>query len=175
MNEAEEVLRYLTENAAPWIRSQRERYRSTAAPLMPTQLDPLVGLFEPETLESVRIHRVPVIENPTFYGDLAEVPLDFSVMAGITYDDVVLVSETRVPGPIPIRLIFHELVHVVQYKILGITEFTQQYVRGWAENGFQYTAIPLEREAYALEARFADGSLAGASAESVVRSAHHPE
>ena len=172
MNELEERLRYLIENATTWIQSQRERYRSFAVPLTDTERDALVGLFEPGTLDAVRIHRVPTIENPTFYEQLGEVPLDFTVMAAITYNDVVVVSDTRVTGPTPITLVFHELVHVVQYRILGVAEFARQYVRGWAENGFQYSAIPLEQEAYALQTRFADGLLAGRSAESVIRSAH---
>jgi hypothetical protein len=30
------------------------------------------------------------------------------------------------------------LVHVVQYDLLGVDEFMDQYVTGWAQNGFDY-------------------------------------
>ena len=32
--------------------------------------------------------------------------------------------------------------------------FVQQYIQGWAQNGFQYGAIPLERDAYELQQRY---------------------
>jgi len=38
--------------------------------------------------------------------------------------------------------------------ILGVNEFLRQYVVGFAEGGFDYNAIPLERQAYELQRRF---------------------
>ncbi len=29
-----------------------------------------------------------------------------------------------------------------------------RYIRGWAENGYDYNAIPLERDAYQLQERY---------------------
>jgi hypothetical protein len=50
-------------------------------------------------------------------------------------------------------LLFHELVHVEQYRQLGIPRFSELYVRGFL-NGRSYEAIPLEVNAYALERQF---------------------
>ena len=50
-------------------------------------------------------------------------------------------------------MMFHELVHVVQYEKLGLEEFATKYVRGFLGGG-SYEAIPLEMNAYELEARF---------------------
>src|SRR6266576_6182962 len=59
-------------------------------------------------------------------------------------------------------LLFHEFVHVLQYRLLGVQEFARRYVDGWlAGKGFldrpdlRYVSIPLERQAYDLQARFA--------------------
>jgi len=50
-------------------------------------------------------------------------------------------------------LLFHELVHVEQYRQLGVPRFSELYVRGFLTGG-GYEGIPLERNAYALGARF---------------------
>ena len=56
-------------------------------------------------------------------------------------------------------LVFHELVHVVQYEILGgVDEFSRQYVLGYATGGFEYATIPLEAVAYELQQRFEAGT-----------------
>ena len=118
------------------------------------------GAFIPRTvLANVRLAAVPVIQNPPFYADLEhagiQIPLDFRQMTGITFIDTILVSEAV---PIPpsewLPLLFHELVHVLQYQELGLNRFVQLYVHGWAEGGFRYEDIPLERDAYELDAKF---------------------
>jgi hypothetical protein len=50
-------------------------------------------------------------------------------------------------------ILFHELVHVEQYRQLGIPRFSDLYVRGFL-NGGSYEAIPLEVNAYTLGGRF---------------------
>ena len=35
-----------------------------------------------------------------------------------------------------------------------IADFVTRYIRGWAENGYDYHAIPLERDAYRLQERY---------------------
>ena len=47
-------------------------------------------------------------------------------MGAITFDDVVVFHEPLTP-----QLVFHELVHVTQYRLLGIEEFARLYVRGY--------------------------------------------
>ena len=77
-------------------------------------------------------------------------------MAGITLGQaVVIAAHAPEHGRAWSRLLFHELVHVVQFNLLGIDEFVTRYVAGWTRNGFRYRDIPLERDARELEARFA--------------------
>lgn len=51
-------------------------------------------------------------------------------------------------------VVFHELVHVVQYAVLGVQGFITRYVRSWFENGLDYYGISLETQAYALQQRY---------------------
>src|SRR5260370_24313951 len=71
-----------------------------------------------------------------------------SAMAAITFCEVVVSHE-----PFSNGLLFHELVHVEQYRQLGIPRFSELYVRGFL-NGGSYEAIPLEVNAYTLGGRF---------------------
>jgi len=75
-------------------------------------------------------------------------------MAGITFVDTILISDLYAHDQPRISLLFHEMVHVVQYGWLGVSEFTSQYVQGWVQNGFVYAEIPLERDADELQKRF---------------------
>jgi hypothetical protein len=50
-------------------------------------------------------------------------------------------------------LLFHEPVHVEQYRQLGIPRFSEFYVRGFL-NGGSYEAIPLEVNAYSPKTTF---------------------
>src|SRR2546425_2156190 len=49
--------------------------------------------------------------------------------------------------------LFHELVHMEQYRQLGVQRFSELYVRGFL-NGGSCEAIPSEVNAYALGGRF---------------------
>jgi hypothetical protein len=84
--------------------------------------------------------------------------------SAITFDNIVAVREEASPA----RLLFHELVHVAQYRLLGTSTFARLYVRGFlAEGG--YDQIPLECCASMLEERFAIGG-AHFSVETIVSS-----
>jgi hypothetical protein len=85
-------------------------------------------------------------------------------MAAITFVDTVLSHE-----PFTNRLLFHELVHVVQYQKLGLEEFAAKYVRNYL-NGGSYEAILLVRNAYRLYARFFGAPAAAFSVEAEVQS-----
>jgi hypothetical protein len=114
----------------------------------------VAAFFAPELLGNVRLlvlrdERVP---NPEFYPMLRNLGFenlpDQSTMTAITFCDVVVSHEPFTDG-----LLFHELVHVEQYRQRGIPRFSALYVRGFL-NGGSYEAIPLETNAYTLGARF---------------------
>jgi hypothetical protein len=154
-----EVLHLFLERGPKWVMAQRECHRPGGHPLGPHDRDVLSLFFPDEILDQVRIVSVPVVPNPDFYEVLTQhgvpIPLDFGQMAGITFGDTVLLSEARPVEPAErLPTLFHELVHVVQYARLGVDEFVHRYVMGWAENGFRYESIPLEKDAHELDARF---------------------
>jgi hypothetical protein len=120
----------------------------------------LSPFFGTETLSRVRVFVLPHIPNPPFYSLLASqgipTPLDFTEMAGLTFLDTVLISQSKADFSEArlSSLLFHEAVHVVQYEHLGLDRFMNDYVTGWAANSFEYRNIPLEQQAYSLQDRF---------------------
>ena len=63
------------------------------------------------------------------------------------------------PAQLSESLHFHELVHVVQWKTLGIREFLLTYAIGLAQHGYLHS--PLEALAYELQKRFEQGAISG--------------
>jgi hypothetical protein len=139
---------------AGYILAQRGKYTPNALALSSQQRASLAAFFAPELLGHTRLLVLEGerVANPEFYPMLRELGFanlpDQFAMAAITFHDVIVSHEPFSPG-----LLFHELVHVEQYCQLGIPRFAQLYVRGFL-NGGGYEAIPLERNAYALEDRF---------------------
>lgn len=156
-------LEYLAIEGLAWISSQRELLRPTSVGLSTAQRDRLESYFQAETLDAIRYRLVDGIDNPGFYADLAaqgiEPPLDFSRMVGIAFIDTIAISQPNLDEQALIELLFHEAVHVAQYRHLGEESFIEQYVQGWARNGFDYFSIPLEQQAYALQGRFETGEV----------------
>jgi hypothetical protein len=74
--------------------------------------------------------------------------LEMSSISAITLVDVV-----AYPERLNRSTLFHELVHVVQYRVLGLKRFAELYVKGFLSGG-GYEGIPLELQAYELGARF---------------------
>jgi hypothetical protein len=170
----EEYVDFLIVNGRKWIESQRAMHRPNSMVLPESARLEFAPFFESETIDRVRIKIVPVIENPDFYTTLTSrgisIPLDFSNMSGITFVDTILFSQKLIPAGWPsLPLLFHELVHVVQYEVLGLETFTQRYVRGWFENEQDYRSIPLERDANGLQRRYEENLKQGFSVIEEVR------
>jgi hypothetical protein len=150
---------------AGYIADQRQSYRPRAAPLSPKHRLELERFFPPEVLSSVRVIRGQA-SAPPFYRHLSALGIgnapSFSAMAAVTFEDVVLHAGALTP-----RLLFHELVHAVQYRHLGLDGFAERYVNGFLTGG-SYEGIPLEKQAYELEARFAAKPREGFSVEQEV-------
>jgi len=139
---------------AQYITTQRKRFYPQAIPLTEAQTAAMAGFFLPPVLDAARVialHGIRV-ENPPFYPMLAGMGFsnlpDFSQMAAITFCDVVVSHVPFTDG-----LLFHELVHVEQYRQLGTPRFSELYVRGFLSGG-GYDGIPLEVNAYALGSQF---------------------
>ena len=126
--------------ARAWVRNRRDRYHSRGHPLSSEDLDWLTPFHDESFLARVRLCRAP---------------LHLGGIAGITYGDTILIApDAPAEGHPWRRLVFHELVHVVQYEVLGLDAFLARYLGGWASAGYRYRGIPLEEDAYAIEAKF---------------------
>jgi len=139
---------------AQYITTQREKYKSRAPQLSAQQKAKMAGFFSLELLHDARLFVLNEerVMNPDFYPMLRnwgfrDLP-NQSAMGAITFSDTVVSN-----GPFTDGLLFHELVHVEQYRQLGIPCFSELYVRGFLTGG-GYEGIPLERNAYLLGERY---------------------
>lgn len=141
----------ITDWVANYIADQRSHFYKRSQPIAFDHVNTLRAFFPNDILSTVRVARGHASE-PSFYSQLRALGIrnapPFSDMAGITFRDVVVHAETLTTG-----LLFHELVHAVQYKHLGVSRFAERYVRGFLTGG-SYEEIPLEKQAYGLEDRF---------------------
>lgn len=149
---SEKQIDQLARLVAAYVEEQRTAFGKKAQSISPDDIEQLRAYFPADVLSTVKVARGRAPE-PGFYTlvrmmGIRNAPA-FSEMAGITFQDVVVHAE-----PLSLQLLFHELVHAVQYKHLGVVRFAQLYVRGFL-NGGSYEEIPLEKQAYELEAKFA--------------------
>jgi hypothetical protein len=139
---------------AKYITHQKRRWHPKAVPLTAYQQALLSPYFGAQDLDRIRIaetERLP-IPNPPGYRQLRErAAFDLpnpETVAAMTFDHVV-VART----PLLDAIVFHEMVHVTQFRLLGVKAFAEHYVRGFLANR-RYDHIPLEACAFELEERF---------------------
>jgi hypothetical protein len=141
---------------AAYIDAQRQAYNAAAVPITSGQQATMQLFFSTSTLNSTRLLVLEGqrVADPPFYSQLRQLGFresdlpSFTSMAAITFVDTVVSHH-----PFTDSLLFHELVHVVQYEKLGLQQFATKYVTGFLRGG-SYEDIPLEVNAYSLEARF---------------------
>lgn len=136
-----------------FILSSRKKYGASAVPLTAEQRSSMQPFFPAEILDQARLLwlRDQRVQDPPFYGmarmlGFKDLP-SFADTAAVTFVDVIVSHEEFTD-----ELLFHELVHAVQYAQLGSNEFASRYVNGFI-NGGGYHEIPLEKHAYELEQR----------------------
>ena len=137
-----------------YISSSRKKFAPDSMPLDETQRATMQPYFPAEILENTRLYvlRDEHVPNPSVYSmakmmGIRNLP-DFSGMTAITFIDVVISHEEFTDA-----ILFHELVHVVQYAQMGLKEFASRNVNGFIQGG-SYEEVPLEKHAYLLESRF---------------------
>lgn len=162
----EELVRMAANKVAAYIAEQRTFFRGKAAAILPEDRMALRPFFPANLVDEVRVVHGQAPE-PSFYPQLRSLGFrdapSFADLAGITFLDVVVHTETLTRS-----VLFHELVHAVQYRHLGVAGFAELYVRGFVTGG-SYEEIPLEKQAYELEGRFAQGGEIFSVAEEVQR------
>jgi hypothetical protein len=152
-----------------YVQERRQEYRQQGLPLSPNQYTRMKSFFSPSLLAEIRIVelRGRHLKNPAFYGEaralgISNLP-DVAHMDSLTFDDVVIF-----PGEINDRRLFHALVHAAQFDILGLDDYTELYVRGFLRVRSQIS-VPLEMQAFSLEAKFAEKPNEHFSVEELIR------
>ncbi len=141
-----------------YLEEARAQYIYFAHPLEREMQEALAPFFHKEILEhSLFAPAHPHLKNPDFYPELRRMGIkgliDLRMVTAIAFKDIVVYQEK-----ITLRSIFHELVHLEQYRQLGAHNFIHQYVQGFFAGGC-YEAIPLETQAFDLDTRFHNAPL----------------
>jgi hypothetical protein len=152
---SEERVGQIISSVSAYYRKECERYVPASVPLTkelkaavaPYFATALLGRIRTVTLEGTRI------PNPSFHEVAKAMGFErfpeFRHMASFTYIDVIVFHERIEP-----RHLFHGLVHATQMAFLGFERYVELYVRGFVKTGL-WLSIPLEEQAFKLEARFA--------------------
>lgn len=144
---------------ATWIRSQRQHLRPRARPLTSAERAAFALHLSAATLRAARIVVVRSIDAPRPLNGPRWLRLaglvEFTGLEALTLGDTIALARRRMPAPESVMpLLFHELVHVVQFHQFGIEGFVRRYIEGWVDHHHAYKRIPLEKQAFDLEARF---------------------
>ena len=135
-----------------WIRHRRGVYREVGAPIGGEDARVLARYFSAPVLACVRVAVVERVEEAWVFEVMravgARLPVEMGTVSGMAFGDAVVLA--RGAG---LSTLFHEMVHVVQYRALGLGGFAREYVKGWVESG-SYEGIALERVVFEMQRRF---------------------
>ena len=149
----------LVKSVSEWIRTERARHRPLALPLDPTEITVFEQYFPKEILESVRVRAVDKMPSPDFADAIRHRGhriFDPSQARGLALDDTVLLLGRNLPPGSPARrsVLFHEIVHVAQYRYLRVDSFIQRYFASLEDVRYRYPDIVFESQAFELQHRF---------------------
>ena len=139
---------------AAYLRRERSLYVRSSDPLSPTWKTALEPYFLKTLLDNVKTvtlegARIPP---PPFYSEAVAMSSgrfpDFVHLASVTYIDVIVFNDAISP-----RALFHGLVHAQQMAFLELDNYVNLYLRGFLKTR-SWINIPLEVQAFQLEARF---------------------
>ena len=135
--------------AARYIEKHAKENRPRSRKLTIREQEALGRFFAPDLLHRARV-AIAAPPAPPKIQKLATIfglppLLESARTAAITFNNVIVHAES-----LSLRLLFHELVHVEQYKQLRVKDFARLYVSGFLRTG-AYEQIPLKRHAYELE------------------------
>jgi hypothetical protein len=150
-----------------WIDELNEAHKTNRQPcsVLQQQFD---GFYRPELLQSayfviVKSLPMPVIPELREFG-VADFMDNRDQLAGITYKDTYYLVSGAAKD---LGIHFHELVHVVQWRTLGASNFIQRYIDEINRFGYSEDA-PLEGVAYGLQIKFERGAMPFDVEEAVV-------
>jgi hypothetical protein len=151
-------LRQVLPIARMWIGDLLGRHRHAAKSVTSFGFKRLPDYFRKETLERARVVLVDAVPKPplTAWG-LAEMA-DFEAQEddGITFENLYFLKHSCATDE---SLHLHELIHTIQWQVLGIEQFLLAYAQGHLASG-GYAGNPLERIAFDLQGRFQESQVA---------------
>ena len=151
----------LADWAESWLLNLRQEYRPVSRLLSSEETASLRGYFTSDLLATVRVAVTGNISNPPFFSSLPQfglpMPWDFSADPGLSVVDTIIISKPLIPEGRWFSILFLECVHLQQFQALGVSKLVGRYVHGLFKNGFDYAALPMERQARELQFRFDAG------------------
>jgi hypothetical protein len=137
-----------------WIQQTLDAHAREKRPVASFKFPRLPQYFSEELLNSASVVITDRLPRPplsalglTEFADFEKQPI-----SGITYLDTYFLEPSAAADE---SLHFHELVHVVQWQVLGPQDFLFLYAAGLAE--FRYRERPLETMAFEHQRRFDAG------------------
>jgi hypothetical protein len=136
-----------------WIKETNRKYQSQrySCSALETEFN---GFYPSQLLKESYFVVLDDIPKPDFpelremgFGDFIDMPVN-----GITYMNTYYLDQKQANS---LRLHFHELVHVVQWRILGAANFISRYMDEIQHYG--YDSAPLEQMAYSLDNHYSSG------------------
>lgn len=141
---------------ASWIRSTLVVYSSATRTVASCGFLRLPFYFSAETLGSAKVMLVDRLPLPPLssWGLTRFADFERSDPDGITYLDTFFVKRHQSKNE---AIYFHELIHVIQWRVLGLEKFLRAYADGL--ESFGYRNSPLEVMAYDAEKRFVSSTV----------------
>jgi hypothetical protein len=138
-----------------WIESALQEAAPLARPVNECGFSRLSSYYSKETLRSTKVAVVDRLPLPplTQMGLSGFQGFERGDYGGITYLDTFFVRRSDRTE----SLYFHELVHVIQWRLLGPEKFLAAYAAGLEQ--FGYFNSPLEAMAYQAQATFESSSV----------------
>ena len=116
--------------------------------------DLLEGWFDRTTLDGARIVRVAVLRLPVAACALASwigyPSPPVREFQAATFGRLIVIATAGIGEAIPLGLLIHELIHLVQYEVLGFWGFLRSYLAAFKREG-RYQRIPHGRLTDVLE------------------------
>jgi len=152
---------------AGWLQKTLAKYATLAQTVASRAFPRLPNYFAPITLATSKVVLVDQMPRPPLssWGLTRFADFEHGNFSGITFLDTFFIKQDQSENE---TLHFHELIHVIQWRVLGPERFLYLYADGLER--FGYRNSPLEAMAYNAEARFV-GSTAKFNAEELVADA----
>lgn len=136
---------------AGWIKKTLAQHASVARPVASLGFSRLPHCYDAQLLASSMVVLVPKVPMPPLSAMGLDRFREFEQMdaGGTTYLNMYFVRADQAHSE---SLHFHELVHVIQWRLLGPEKFLALYADGLER--FRYRKSPLEVMAFSLQGRF---------------------